>query len=53
MTRGWVLAAGAPYRLPGSAPAVRVTIATLAAADAGRLAGDLAAVLAGEPRRSG
>jgi len=44
--RGWVLAPGAPYRLPGSTPALRVTIATLAGAEAERLADDLAAVLA-------
>jgi len=27
--RGWVVASGAPYRLPGSSPAIRVTSATL------------------------
>lgn len=48
LQRGWVLAAGEPYRLPGAAPAVRVTTATLSAADAGALADDVAAVL--EPR---
>src|SRR4029077_9211660 len=29
LQRGWVVAPGAAYRLPGSAPAIRVTIATL------------------------
>jgi DNA-binding transcriptional MocR family regulator len=46
LQRGWVVAPGAPYRLPGSSPAVRVTIATLTEPEAGRLAGDLAEVLA-------
>jgi DNA-binding transcriptional MocR family regulator len=46
MQRGWVLAAGAPYRLPGSQPGVRVTTATLTEQEAGRLARDLAEVLA-------
>jgi DNA-binding transcriptional MocR family regulator len=44
--RGWVVAAGAAYRLPASTPAVRVTIATLARDEAERLADDLRAVLA-------
>ncbi len=43
---GWVLAAGAPYRLPGSTPGVRVTTATLTEQEAARLAGDLAEILA-------
>jgi DNA-binding transcriptional MocR family regulator len=43
---GWVLAPGEPYRLPGSAPGVRVTIATLSAQEADTLARDLALVLA-------
>jgi DNA-binding transcriptional MocR family regulator len=43
--RGWVLAPGAPYRLGGSAPAVRVTTAALQAEDSDALADDLAAVL--------
>jgi DNA-binding transcriptional MocR family regulator len=43
--RGWVLAPGAPYRLAGSAPAVRVTTAALGAEDCRALAVDLAAVL--------
>ncbi len=46
LQRGWVLAAGAPYRLAESPPAVRVTSATLQAVQASRLAADLAEVLA-------
>jgi hypothetical protein len=46
MQRGWVVAAGQPYRLAGSPSAVRVTTATLLADEAERLAGDLADVLA-------
>jgi DNA-binding transcriptional MocR family regulator len=46
MQRGWVLAPGAPYRLAGAAPGVRVTTATLAEDEAPRLAHDLAEVLA-------
>jgi DNA-binding transcriptional MocR family regulator len=46
LQRGWVVAPGAAYRLAGSPPAIRVTIATLSAEEAGRLAADLAAVLA-------
>jgi DNA-binding transcriptional MocR family regulator len=46
LQRGWVLAPGAPYRLAGAAPAVRVTIATLIEREAERLAADLADVLA-------
>jgi DNA-binding transcriptional MocR family regulator len=46
LQRGWVLAPGAPYRLPGAAPGVRVTTSTLEPAEAERLAGDLHAVLA-------
>jgi DNA-binding transcriptional MocR family regulator len=44
--RGWALAPGAPYRLPGAAPAVRVTTATLAPHEAEQLARELALVLA-------
>jgi DNA-binding transcriptional MocR family regulator len=47
LQRGWVLAPGLPYRLPGAEPAVRVTTATLRHDEAERLAGDLAALLAG------
>jgi hypothetical protein len=47
LQRGWVVAPGAPYRLAGSEPAIRVTTATLGRSEAGRLAGDIAAVLAG------
>jgi DNA-binding transcriptional MocR family regulator len=46
MQRGWVVAPGAAYRLPGGGPGIRVTIATLAADEAARLARDLAEVLA-------
>jgi DNA-binding transcriptional MocR family regulator len=46
LQRGWVVAPGAPYRLAGSEPAIRITIATLREDEAGRLAGDLAEVLA-------
>jgi DNA-binding transcriptional MocR family regulator len=46
LQRGWALAPGSPYRLAGSAPAVRVTTATLRAEEAEVLAGDIAAVLA-------
>lgn len=46
LQRGWVVSPGAPYRLPGSSPAIRVTIATLEAREAERLAADLADVLA-------
>ena len=46
LQRGWVVAPGVPYRLSGSAPAIRVTISTLREREAERLAGDLAEVLA-------
>jgi DNA-binding transcriptional MocR family regulator len=46
LQRGWVVAPGAPYRLAGGSPAIRVTTATLTGREAGRLAGDLAEVLA-------
>jgi len=46
LQRGWVLAPGTPYRLPGCGPAIRVTISTLGERDAERLAEDLAEVLA-------
>jgi DNA-binding transcriptional MocR family regulator len=45
LQRRWVLAPGAPYRLPGSAPGIRVTTATLTEDEAERLAGDLRDVL--------
>jgi DNA-binding transcriptional MocR family regulator len=45
MQRGWVVAPGAPFRLSGCPPAIRVTIATLQAEESTRLAGDLADVL--------
>lgn len=50
LQRGWVVAPGAPYRLTDSRAAIRVTIATLRERQAGRLAEDLADVLA--PARS-
>jgi DNA-binding transcriptional MocR family regulator len=50
LARGWVVAPGAPYRLSPSPPAVRVTIATLTAPEAERLASDLAEAIA--PARS-
>jgi len=50
MQRGWVVAPGAPYRLTGSSPAIRVTSATLVEPEAERLAADLADVLT--PRAS-
>jgi DNA-binding transcriptional MocR family regulator len=50
LQRGWVLAPGTPFRLSGSAPAIRVTTATLRKKEARRLAADLADVLA--PARS-
>jgi DNA-binding transcriptional MocR family regulator len=54
MQRGWVVAPGAPYRLPGGSPGIRVTSATLTEHEAGRLAGDLAEALApGAFSRSG
>jgi DNA-binding transcriptional MocR family regulator len=46
LQRGWVVAPGTAYRLSGSAPAIRVTIATLQERHAGRLAAELADVLA-------
>jgi DNA-binding transcriptional MocR family regulator len=46
MQRGWVVAPGERYRLPGSSPAIRVTSATLSEPEAARLAGDLAEILA-------
>jgi DNA-binding transcriptional MocR family regulator len=46
LQHGWVVAPGTPFRLAGSPPAIRITIATLAAPAAARLAADLADVLA-------
>jgi len=54
LQRGWVVAPGAPYRLLGSPPAIRVTTATLDEQQAAQLAADLADVLAqGAVSRSG
>jgi DNA-binding transcriptional MocR family regulator len=50
LQRGWAVAAGAPFRLAGAAPAIRVTTATLSAEEARRLAGDVAGML--EPARA-
>ncbi|HEX3909438.1 MAG TPA: aminotransferase class I/II-fold pyridoxal phosphate-dependent enzyme [Solirubrobacteraceae bacterium] len=44
--RGWVVAPGAPYRLAASAPAIRITIATLAPRESELLAADIAEVCA-------
>jgi DNA-binding transcriptional MocR family regulator len=46
LQRGWVVAPGAAYRLPGSAPAIRVTTATLTEPEAARFARELAQALA-------
>jgi DNA-binding transcriptional MocR family regulator len=46
LQRGWVLAPGAAYRLAGGPRGIRVTTATLTEAEAARLAGDVAHVLA-------
>lgn len=46
MQRGWVVAPGTPYRLPGSSPGIRITTATIGEQEAERLAADLAEVLA-------
>jgi DNA-binding transcriptional MocR family regulator len=45
LLRGWVVAPGGAYRLAPSAGAIRVTIATLSAEEAERLADDLREVL--------
>jgi DNA-binding transcriptional MocR family regulator len=46
LQRGWVAAPGGAYRLPGSSPAIRVTIATLSGREPERLADALSEVLA-------
>lgn len=48
LARGWAVAAGTRFRIR-SGPAVRVTVARLAEADARRLAADLAATVAPAP----
>jgi DNA-binding transcriptional MocR family regulator len=54
LQRGWVVAAGTPYRLAGADPAIRITTATLSEREGERLSGDLADVLApGSASRSG
>jgi DNA-binding transcriptional MocR family regulator len=45
LQRGWAVASGAPYRLGATAPAIRITTATLGEDQACRLARDLAEVL--------
>lgn len=52
LQRGWAVKAGEPYRI-ATAPAIRVTIATLEPADAARFAEDLASVIAPTRRASG
>lgn len=47
LSRGWVLAPGSLYRIATSAPAVRVTTATLTEPEADRLAGEIASLLQG------
>ena len=46
LARGFLVAAGAPYRLADSQPAIRVTISTLQADESERFADELASVLA-------
>jgi DNA-binding transcriptional MocR family regulator len=50
LQRGWVVASGAPYRLDGCPPAIRITTAALEDSEADRLATDLAEVL--QPARA-
>jgi DNA-binding transcriptional MocR family regulator len=50
-TAGWAVRAGERYRLRSS-PAIRITIATLRASEAERLADDVAAALSGAGRRA-
>jgi DNA-binding transcriptional MocR family regulator len=49
LQRGWVVAPGGAYRLEGSSPAVRVTIASLSGEEAELLAEDLRDVLLSGP----
>ena len=53
LSRGWVVAPGALYRIASSPPAVRITTATLDPAEAELVAEDLAAILLAGPSRSG
>jgi hypothetical protein len=46
LQRGWAVNAGERYRIR-SGPAIRVTVAALAAADAGAFAEDLSAIVFG------
>jgi DNA-binding transcriptional MocR family regulator len=49
LQRGWVVAPGAPFRLDRSQGAIRITIATLQAPEAVRLADDLGTALSAKP----
>jgi DNA-binding transcriptional MocR family regulator len=51
LRRGWAVNAGERYRIR-SGPAIRVTVATLAAGDAETFAGDLGAIVFGTNRAS-
>ena len=53
LSRGWVVAPGALYRLGSSPPAVRITTATLEPPRRRALAEDLAAILLAGASRSG
>jgi DNA-binding transcriptional MocR family regulator len=53
LSRGWVVAPGALYRVASSPPAVRITTATLDPAEAELVAEDLAAILLAGHSRSG
>ena len=53
LSRGWVVAPGALFRLGSSPTAVRVTTATLTAEESQRLADDLAEILLAGASRSG
>jgi hypothetical protein len=46
LARGWVVAPGARFRLSAGPGAIRITTAALQAADAQRLAADVASALA-------
>jgi DNA-binding transcriptional MocR family regulator len=51
LDRGWAVAPGERFRLR-SAPGIRIGVATLTAAEAGKLAADLSACLRVRPRRT-
>jgi len=48
LQRGFVVAAGAPYRLTAGRPAIRVTVSTLTGAESRRLSAALAEILAAD-----